>query len=174
MAAEIIYLIGFMGSGKSTAGRELAAALGCPFTDLDKKIEAYAGKSIAEIFTQDGEDVFRKTESDVLKSLRIKGPAVVSTGGGTPCHGDNMEFMSATGLTIYLKMTARQLAARLVNSKNTRPLIKDVSDSDLTGFIRKKLAGREKWYKRADIIVDGKDLNICHLRTLIEIRSEKK
>jgi len=173
MSVKIIYLIGFMGSGKSTTGRELASALGCSFIDLDKKIEEKAGKSISDIFSHDGEDVFRKTESDVLKNLQLTEPTVVSTGGGAPCHSDNMEFMAATGITVYLRMTPRQLAARLVNSKSERPLLKDVPNDDLISFIGKKLSLREKYYKRADIIISGKDLNINYLRALIERKSGK-
>src|SRR4030042_3928468 len=101
---KLIYIIGFMGSGKSTAGKRLASALGWSFVDLDRKIEEFAGKTIPQIFSQDGEDYFRKIEADVLRSAGKLMKTVISTGGGTPCHGENMDFMVKTGVTVYLKM----------------------------------------------------------------------
>lgn len=157
---KLIYIIGFMGSGKSTAGKKLASALGWTFIDLDRKIEERAGKTIPQIFAQDGEDHFRSVESEVLKSTEQLLETVVSTGGGTPCHGDNMDFMVGAGLTIYLKMSPSQLTWRLMNSSGERPLLKNVPDDKLTGFIEEKLALREKWYAKANMIVEGTDLDI--------------
>jgi len=157
---RLIYIIGFMGSGKSTAGKKLASALGWTYIDLDRKIEEKAGKTIPQIFSQDGEDHFRTVESDVLKSMGSLSETVVSTGGGTPCHGDNLEFMLETGLTIYLKMTPGQLTQRLLNSSGERPLLKNVPDDRLIFFIEEKLTYREKWYSRAKLIIEGIDLDI--------------
>jgi len=157
---RLVYIIGFMGSGKSTAGKKLASALGWTFIDLDRKIEERAGKTIPQIFSQDGEDHFRTVESEVLKSLGCLSETVVSTGGGTPCHGDNLEFMLETGLTIYLKMSPGQLTQRLLNSSGERPLLKNVPDDKLIYFIEEKLAYREKWYSKAHFIVEGIDLDI--------------
>lgn len=168
---KLVYLIGFMGSGKSTAGKRLAASLDWPFFDLDKKIEETAGKTIPQIFSQDGEEAFRKAESDVLKSIGATQRAVVATGGGTPCHGDNMDFMLLNGLTVYLKMTPGQLTHRLLESSTVRPLIKNISDDDLPGYIEKVLAVREKWYNRAQIIVEGINLDLNRLLALIENHS---
>jgi shikimate kinase len=168
---KLVYVIGFMGSGKSTAGKRLAASLGWSFIDLDKKIEETAGKTIPQIFSQDGEEVFRKTESDVLRSIGHPQGAVVATGGGTPCHGDNMDFMLLNGLTVYLKMTPEQLTHRLLESSTVRPLIKNISDEDLPGYIEKVLAVREKWYNRAEIIVEGINLDLNRLLALIENHS---
>jgi shikimate kinase len=160
---KLVYMIGFMGSGKSTAGKRLAFALGWKFIDLDRKIEELAGKTIPQIFAQNGEDHFRSFESDVLRSTGQLSETVISTGGGTPCHGDNMDFMLDTGLTIYLKMAPSQLTHRLLNSTGERPLLKNVPDDKLIFFIEEKLAFREKWYKRANIIIDGIDLDINNL-----------
>jgi shikimate kinase len=173
MTVKIIYLIGFMGSGKSTVGRKLAASLSWSFVDLDRKIEEKAGKSIASIFSQDGEKIFRETESEVLRNLDIKVNTVVSTGGGTPCHGDNMDYMKGTGLTVYLKMEPAQLAGRLLESSKERPLLKEISDEDLPSFISDKLALREKWYNRADIIFKGMNADIKYLHSLIELHSKE-
>ncbi len=168
---KLIYVIGFMGSGKSTAGKRLAAALGWSFIDLDRKIEEAAGKTIPQIFSQDGEDVFRKTESDVLMSMNPQEGTIVSTGGGTPCHGDNMDYMLKNGLTVYLKMTPGQLSHRLMESTAVRPLIKNISDEDLPGYIEKILAVREKWYNRADIIIEGINLDLNRLLSLVKNHS---
>lgn len=168
---KLVYVIGFMGSGKSTAGKRLAASLGWSFIDLDKKIEETAGKTIPQIFAQDGEETFRKTESDVLRSIGNPQGAVVATGGGTPCHGDNMDFMLMNGLTVYLKMTPEQLTHRLLESSAVRPLIKNISDEDLPGYIEKVLTVREKWYNRAEIIVEGLNIDLNRLLALIENHS---
>lgn len=164
---NLIYIIGFMGSGKSTAGKRLASALGWSFIDLDRKIEEFAGKTIPQIFSQDGEDHFRKIESDVLKSSGKLEKTVISTGGGTPCHGENMDFMLNTGVTVYLKMTPAQLAGRLLGSSGERPLLRNVPDERLPAFIEEKLAYREKWYCRANLTVDGISLNIDLLKSII-------
>lgn len=169
---NLIYIIGFMGSGKSTAGKKLSGVLGWTFIDIDRKIEEVAGKTIPQIFAGDGEDVFRKIESDVLKSINPGEGTIVSTGGGTPCHGNNMDLMLETGLTVYLKMTPEQLTYRLLESTSVRPLIKNVSDEQLPEFIEKVLSVREKYYSRAEIIIDGINLDINRLITLIKIRQE--
>ena len=113
---NLVYIIGFMGSGKSTAGKKLAAALGWTFIDLDRQIETAAGKSIPEIFSQDGEEKFRSLETEVLRSLKSHAKTIVSTGGGTTCHAENMTFMIDTGVTVYLKMSTSQLVSRLLGS----------------------------------------------------------
>ncbi len=164
---RLVYIIGFMGSGKSTAGKKLAASLGWAFIDLDRKIEERAGKAIPRIFEQDGEDQFRQIESDVLRSLSSLTETIISTGGGTPCHGDNMDFMLSAGMTIYLKLTPAQLTNRLLKSSGERPLIKNIPDDKLFDFIEGKLALREKWYTRANIIIEGTNLDISLLHSIV-------
>lgn len=163
-----IYIIGFMGSGKTTAGKKLASLLGWAFVDIDKEIEQYSGKTIPEIFSQNGEDHFRKVESSVLKNLKNSTNLVVSTGGGTPCSGDNMDYMLKTGLTLYLKLTPGQLKSRLSDSSGERPLIKDLGDESLLRFIEEKLAIREKWYNLSKITVEGINLDINLLRSIVK------
>lgn len=162
-ASHILYIIGFMGSGKTTAGRKVASSLGWAFLDLDKKIEEHSGMRIPDIFTEFGEDHFRIVEAEVLRSVCPDMDTVISTGGGTPCYGNNMEFMLETGLTIYLKMTPRQLAARLNSSKDDRPLIRNLSGENLLRFIEEKLALREIWYDRSAIIAEGPNLDVAAL-----------
>ena len=166
---NLVYIIGFMGSGKSTAGKKLAAALGWDFIDLDRKIEAEAGKSITEIFSQDSEERFRSLETEVLRSLQTHVKTIVSTGGGTPCHADNMKFMLDTGVTVYIKMSTSQLVSRLLGSTGKRPVLKNVPDDKLYSFIEEKLAVREKFYNKANIIIEGINLDINNLQSIIRL-----
>jgi shikimate kinase len=167
---HIIYIIGFMGSGKTTAGKKLASILRWSFIDLDKKIEEHTGKTIPEIFSDFGEEYFRNIETLLLKNLEYKSDAVISTGGGTPCYNDNMDYMLDTGLTLYLKLTPGQLKSRLSESKGDRPLIKNLDQQELHSYIEEKLADREKWYNRSDIIVEGIDLDINLLSSMVKSR----
>lgn len=162
-ASHILYIIGFMGSGKTTAGKKVASSLGWAFIDLDKKIEEHSGMRIPDIFTEFGEDHFRIVEAEVLRSVCPDLDTVISTGGGTPCYGNNMEFMLETGLTIYLKMTPLQLAGRLSSSKDDRPLIRNLGGENLLRFIEEKLALREIWYDKSAIIAEGPDLDVAAL-----------
>ena len=154
-----VYIIGFMGSGKTTTGMNLAGLLRWPFIDLDRSIEEHTGLTIPEIFTRHGETWFREVEAEVLRSLGSLTNGVISTGGGTPCYGDNMDYMLETGLTLYLKLTPGQLKSRLSKTNGRRPLIKDLGDEDLLSFIKEKLAIREKWYNRAELNFNGFDTN---------------
>ena len=170
---SIIYLVGFMGSGKSTAGKKLAGLLGWSFIDLDKKIEEHTGKKISDIFSDDGEEYFRQTETELLRGLKSQNNAVISTGGGAPCYRDNMDHMLKTGLTIYLKMTPQQLHCRLSGSSHIRPLIKNMNDNQLLAFIQEKLESRENCYNRAEIIIDSMNLDLNSLLSLIKTRNDK-
>ena len=157
-----------MGSGKSTAGKNLATLLNWEFTDLDEMVEKFAGATIPEIFQKEGEDYFRKMESEMLDRLKSVENVVIATGGGTPCFRDNMAFMLKTGLTIYLKMTPEQLFDRLTGSTESRPLVKNLDSDRLRVFIEGKLKMREEWYGMSEIIVDGMDLDVNTLRSFIK------
>ena len=165
---SIVYIIGFMGSGKTTAGEKLASLLGWSFVDLDEEIEKNEGKTIPQIFLQNGEDHFRAVETEVLRSISTGKNTIISTGGGSPCHDDNMDFMLRTGVTVYLKMTPSQLAARLLNEKGDRPLLKNIPDDKLVVFIGEKLKQRERWYSRSNIIINGMDLDIKDLYAAVK------
>ncbi len=162
-----IFLIGFMGSGKSTLGRKLASHLGWKFIDLDEKIEGQTGMKIPEIFSSKGEFWFREKESELLHTLAGKTDIVVSTGGGAPCYADNIDFMNEEGLTVYLRLTPQQLEYRLKKSKTERPLIKNIEEKDLLNYIVEKLAEREKWYSQAAVIIDGIDNEDSYIISLI-------
>jgi shikimate kinase len=160
LSGNKVYIIGFMGSGKTTTGMKLAGLLGWTFTDLDRSIEEHTGLSIPEIFATHGETWFRKVESELLRNLFSATNMVVSTGGGAPCYEDNMDFMLETGLTLYLKLTPGQLKSRLSGTNGERPLIKDLGEEGLLRFIEEKLAIREKWYSRAELTFNGFDTDI--------------
>jgi shikimate kinase len=167
-----LYIIGFMGSGKTTAGRKLARLLNWKFIDLDKAVEQHTGLTIPEIFSGHGEAWFRKAESEVLRNLEPEPKLVISTGGGAPCFEDNMDYMLSTGLTIYLKLTPEQLKMRLSRSKGERPLVKGLKDMELQNFIEEKLEFREKWYNKAELTFKGFDIDIQsvfdRVRTLLD------
>ncbi len=160
---DIIYLIGFMGSGKTTAGRRIASSLGWSFVDLDQKITEKAGMTIPGIFSTKGEEFFRLLEEEELKATALLKNVVVSTGGGAPCHADNMEFMNNNGVTIYLHLSPEALASRLRRSPGDRPLIKNIPEPDLPEYIRTTLRKRDLFYKKAAIIADGISLEVSTL-----------
>jgi len=167
-AGKRVYIIGFMGCGKSTAGKKLAATLGWQFIDLDKEIELKAGKAIKDIFSTSGEDFFRALETETLLGLKTNSDTVISTGGGTPCHRRNMDFMISTGLVVYIKMTPGQLKNRLEKSIGGRPLMSKISTAELLKYITDKLSEREEYYLKASIIIDGINLDINALSDIVK------
>lgn len=162
-----VYLVGYMGSGKSTLGRQLSARMGLPFIDLDKSIEAGEGKEIFDIFDQEGEAAFRGLERKYLRKLSGEAEDfVMAVGGGTPCFYDNMQYMNAEGITVYLQMDAGSLAYRLFNGKGKRPLVMNKSEQELKEFVKTHLAEREDMYKDAGVIVQALGFNAKKLDEL--------
>lgn len=155
-----VFLIGMPGAGKSTLGRELAAVLACPFLDLDAEIERIAGLSIPQIFSQYGEEYFRELESNILKTVSFSAEkAVIATGGGTPCFHNNLEFMNAHGLTVYLKTDPEVLANRLLKTDLTsRPLFQGKTKDDIRHFLAETLAKRATFYAQAGIVFESLSL----------------
>ncbi|MFD0939728.1 shikimate kinase [Pedobacter boryungensis] len=154
----IVFLVGFMGCGKSTKAKQLANRLNCSVIDLDAEIVEKEGKSIADYFAKNGEAAFRVLESETLKSFPYPETCVVATGGGLPCFFDNMEWMNANGKTVYLHMTPPQLVSRLHN-REKRPLLKGMDDEQLLSFIQMKLAERDYYYTQAKLVVNAFDLD---------------
>jgi shikimate kinase len=150
-----IYLIGFMGSGKSSTGRKIAASLCWTFADTDKLVEEQEGASVPDIFAQKGEEYFRMAESRALKTVSGKSRTVVACGGGTPCSSDNIEIMRSTGVTVYLKLPVEALTSRLRKSRTVRPLLQGAGEEELTARVQELLARRTEWYEMADLILDG-------------------
>jgi shikimate kinase len=164
-----IFLIGFMGSGKTTLGKKIAARLGYSFIDMDKAIEQEQGKSIPDLFESHGEPEFRKIENEWLKNFNGD-HTVVATGGGAPCFQDNLETMKTKGLTIYLHSSAENLAQRLYQSKSSRPLIEHVKTdlAQLADFVSFKLAERESFYKKSDLVFESFNVDMAKLDDLVE------
>ena len=144
-----IFLVGFMGSGKSTVGRNLAEKINWDFVDLDEVIEKREGLTISQIFEEKGEEYFRNKEALYLRELSQKEKVVVATGGGAPCFSDNMSWMNEHGLTIYLKADAELLLERLKAETISRPLLKGKSEAELRYFIKAKMQDREPFYSQA-------------------------
>lgn len=152
-----IVLIGYMGSGKSSIGKQLAAKLGYTFTDLDGQIEAEEKRSISEIFLDKGVLYFRNRENSLLRTLAKEDTnSVIATGGGTPCYGDTMDFLLSNKrcITVYLKASLEPLCDRLFLEKDNRPLIAHIEDKEvLKDFVRKHLFERAFYYNQSEITI---------------------
>ena len=164
-----IVLLGYMGSGKSAVGKELAIELGLSFYDLDEWIEEGEGKTISEIFKDNGEIYFRKKESEYLKTiLDEKMNCILAVGGGTPCYGSNMDFILNSSISIYLQASITTLVARLIGEMNKRPLVASLGSEELNSFIAKHLFERRAFYERADHSIAVNDKTIEELVIEIE------
>lgn len=169
-----IFLIGFMGSGKTTTGRKLASRKGLPFVDLDQKIEEKFNLSVQEIFELHGENAFREEESRQLRTYK-KGSAIISLGGGTPCSEENIKFIIENGISVYLKMDAAYLTNRLENAKIKRPLLKKYygNPDSMTLFIEDLLEQREYYYNQADIIFQAENMSAERIDLLIRLINQQ-
>lgn len=148
-----IYLVGFMGVGKTTIGKKLANQLKLRFIDTDKLIAQQTGKSIPKLFEQQGEEVFRLIESQALRSID-ETPSVIATGGGLPCYYDNMSYMNVHGVTVFLRADKWFIHNRLTQAKAPRPLIKSLNSEELLAFIEEKLTARQGFYSQSKVQVD--------------------
>ena len=149
-----IFLIGYMGSGKTTFGRKIAQALARSFVDLDQLIEAEEGVSVSRIFATKGEETFREMERDYLRKVAKNADAVIATGGGAPCFFDNMAFMNAQGLTVFFDLSPEELLGNLRSAYTERPLIKGKTDEELLQFILEMLEKRKPFYHQAKLKVN--------------------
>ncbi|MDQ6761108.1 MAG: shikimate kinase [Bacteroidota bacterium] len=149
-----IFLIGFMGSGKTHWGRIWAAKNALSFFDLDAEVEKSFKMTVAEIFQKEGEEKFRELERYHLKKFAAKNNFILSCGGGTPCFGDNLEWMNAEGNVVYLRATPERILKNVTPKIDKRPLLKNVNPSELLFFIEKKLKEREPFYNKARYILD--------------------
>lgn len=152
-----IFLIGYMGAGKTTIGRLLAARLNLSFVDLDLFIEKRFHKTINEIFAEKGEEGFRQIERDALHEVGEYENALISVGGGAPCFFDNIGFMNEKGQSIYLKVNTDVLSARLNSAKQMRPLLKDKSEAEIKDFIVSMIEKREPFYNQAKLVFDASE-----------------
>ncbi len=169
-----IYIIGFMGVGKSTVGKKLAAKLGYEFLDTDKVFENKYKLRINDFFSKYGEELFRKLEFDILKSTFDKQDCVISTGGGLPCHNDAIREINDNGISVFLEMGDKGIHSRLTASKQKRPLVQMYSEDELLYFIGDKLEERNKYYKQAKIKVPALSIDLEDLITKISNYQSKQ
>lgn len=149
-----IILIGYMGAGKTTVGKALAQELHLPFYDLDWYIEERYHRTIPQIFAERGEEGFRKLERQMLHEVAEFEDIVLSSGGGTPCFFDNMDYMNAQGQTVYLKASPEVPYQHLKMGKTERPLLKDKTAEEMMDYIRASLQQREPFYEQARHTLD--------------------
>src|SRR5688572_11749879 len=162
-----IFLIGFMGAGKTHWGRELSRKLNLPFFDLDEQVVSREDKSISDIFAEKGEEYFRLLEKETLHIITESHDSFIMVcGGGSPCYFNNLDYMNQAGTTVWINTPIDVLFKRLLEEKNERPLIRSLTDDQLRGFIIKKFADRKVYYEQADVIVDDEPV---HLDSLIEM-----
>ncbi len=166
-----IFLIGYMGAGKTVIGKSLSKKINYEFYDLDNYIEIKEGKKISEIFNQENEVYFRKIENKYLDYLSsTNGKKIISTGGGTPCFENNLSIIqnSPNSLSIYLKADINTLVKRLNKSVSKRPLISHLKDEDdLRDFITKHLFERSFYYEKSDVKIITNDIETKDIIKLI-------
>ena len=159
-----IFLIGFMGCGKTHWGKELSKKLSIPFFDLDQKIEEQEGRSIPEIFAKEGEEYFRMVEKDVLYLLTESHETfVMATGGGTPCFYNNIDYLKSKGTTVWINCSVDCLYSRLEKEKAKRPLISAIPVEELKSYIIKKFSNRKIFYQQAHVIIQEDDVDLPKL-----------
>ncbi len=163
---KIFYLIGMMGSGKSTLGKSLATKLNFDFIDLDELIELTYQSSIVRIFEEKGHDYFRNIESETLQSIVPIRNTIVATGGGTPCFLDNIHYMNDNGVTIFIEVSVVELVKRLEIDKMKRPLINSIDKDNIIDYVRKTKLQRSRFYYMAKEIVSY-DLDIMNFENTV-------
>lgn len=152
-----IYMVGYMGCGKSTIGRKVSELMGISFIDLDKYIERKFFRSVPAIFAEEGEESFREKERLSLLEVSQFEDIVIGTGGGAPCFFDNMEVMNKNGVTVYIAPDTEVLANRLIKSRTVRPLIAGKSEKELILFINDTLLKRAPYYEKSKVVIRGEN-----------------
>ena len=153
---QLIFLIGFMGSGKSTIGKLMAKQLDYNFIDTDKYIEKKVGKSISELFAELGEKGFRKIENEVLNELKnLDDNYVIATGGGMPCHQTRLNKMLKLGTVIHLEIDVKSVLKRVSQGKNVRPILAGLLPSEMEQKIRDLMKKRLPYYEQANHTVSS-------------------
>jgi shikimate kinase len=150
-----IFLIGFMGSGKTSLAAEISKLHNLPSLDMDQLLEDRLKKKIHLIFEENGEAYFRDAEHELLKEICKMDCGIIATGGGTPCFHHNMKLINHSGISVYLKCTADELFNWLKDHRNNRPLVSDKNETELKKYIAAELARREPYYCLANITVEA-------------------
>lgn len=166
-----VFLIGYMGSGKTTLGRAVAEAMGLTFIDLDEAIEESQHRSIVEIFDEMGENRFREIERETLARIATKRDCIVATGGGTVCRDGAVEQLNSCGLTVWLDPTRQRMLERLClpEERVKRPKLAGLSDDGIARLISRELGERNAYYRRARVRFDS-----THLESAEEIASSAR
>ncbi len=163
-----IYIVGYMGAGKTTAAKRIANRLGWEVADTDALFEEKYRISVHDFFHKYDETLFRKLESEVLKSTENMKHTVISTGGGLACFLDNMEWMNQHGLTVFMHISPEAAADRILHSKRKRPLTENKTEAELAEYIQQHYASRLPFYEQAQITVKSEDFDLDSLIQLIE------
>ena len=155
-----VFLIGYMGSGKTTLGEVLARQMGMRYIDLDELIEARQGMPVVKIFDEMGENRFRELETEALQEVAAMTDVIIGTGGGTPCHGDNMALMNQAGITVWLTTSPERITARLLlpEEKSKRPRILHLPDEAVLPMVEAELQARTPFYSQAQLQFDSTDI----------------
>lgn len=163
-----IYLVGYMGAGKTTAAKRIANRLGWEVADTDTLFEEKYKISVDDFFQKYDEQLYRKLESEILKSTENLANTVVSTGGGTACYFDNMEWMNRHGLTVFMRISPKAAVDRVLHSRHKRPLVRGKTEAELTEFVEQHYASRLPFYEQAQITVKSEDFDLEGLMGMIE------
>lgn len=153
-----IFLTGYMGAGKTTLGKAFAHEMNVQFIDLDWYIEERFHKTVGALFAERGEAGFRQLEQNMLHEVAEFEDVVISTGGGTPCFFDNMDYMNRMGKTVFLDVHTDVLFRRLRVAKQQRPILRGKADDELKTFIAEALAKRAPFYRQAQYVFDADQL----------------
>lgn len=168
MKMNRIYIVGYMGAGKTTAAKRLARRLGWDVADTDALFEEKYRISVDDFFQKYDEPLYRKLESEILKSTGDSDHIVISTGGGTACYFDNMEWMNQHGLTVFMQISPKAAVDRVLHSRHKRPLARGKSEEELLKFVSRHYASRMPFYAQAKITVKSEDFDLDALMQRIE------
>ncbi len=156
-----IFLIGFMGCGKTHLGRQISQKLKMPFFDLDEQVEEKEGMSIPEIFEKNGEEYFRLLEKDVLHLITESHESfVMATGGGTPCFYNTIDYLKKQGIVVWINCSTDCLYQRLLKERANRPLLSNIPDANLKSYVIRKYSSRKIYYQQASVILPEENPDI--------------
>lgn len=163
-----IYLVGYMGAGKTTAAKRIAYQLGWDVVDTDSLFEEKYRISVDDFFQKYDEQLYRRLESEILKNTESLTNTVISTGGGTACFFDNMDWMNSHGLTVFMRISPKAAVDRLLHSRHKRPLARGKSEAELTEYVNWHYASRLPFYEQARITVKSEDFDLDGLMEQIK------
>ncbi|MEP7165320.1 MAG: shikimate kinase [Ferruginibacter sp.] len=162
-----IFILGFMGTGKTHWGKLWAEANNMEFFDMDALIEKEEQASVVDIFEREGEDYFRVKEASQLRDLSKHDNCIISCGGGAPCFYENMQWMNDNGTTVYLSAPPAYILQNVLSEKEKRPIIKNINEAELLFFIEQKLKERLPFYNQAMLTLDAETLDVNSLSPVI-------